>query len=314
MPPAVAFPEIFQIAVEYYDGIIHNHTQYDDESGQCYRVQWNTQQIHNANADECGEWDGYGCHDGGSEGEEYHHDQDDDNHRLDKVQEKVLHRVAYNLGLVSNTGNVHILWKYVLTEVVKQFVDGISVFHDIVALAHLQRNDDTRMSVLLNITFRTVVFPFDGGNIADSHHMVLSIGIYNKVTHFFLGIHRSAHMNRNVLLLVRQRTRWKNQSLRVEFLIELHGTDTVGREPLVIHIKRQLFLDVSIDAHIAYRIDSPKFIRQSVNISVQFPIGTAVALHGNEQSRRVAEFIVGYQGKYTLRKLLFEKIKTVLDF
>ena len=40
----------------------------------------------------------------------------------------------------------------------------------------------------------------------------------------------------------------------------------------------QLFLDVAVDAHIAYGLDFPEFVRQVVHISVQLAIRTAFAL------------------------------------
>ena len=119
MPPAVPLPEIFQITVEHHDGVIHNHAEHDDKSCQCYRVEGDTQQIHDAYADEGGKGDGDGSHNGRAEGEEYHHHQDDDEHRFDEVQEEVLHGVAHYLRLVGYTGDGDILWQHVFTEIIK---------------------------------------------------------------------------------------------------------------------------------------------------------------------------------------------------
>ena len=228
MPSAVAFPEIFQIAVEHHDRVVNNHAEHDDKACQRHRVQGDSQHVHDAHADECGERDGDSGHDSRSEGEENHHDKDDDEHRFDEVQQEILHRIAHHFGLVGYAGDADILWQHVLAEIIEQAVDGVTVFHDVVAFTHLQGYDDAGMAVLLDVALRAVVFTADGGYIAHSYHMVLGIGIYNKVTYFLLGVDRAAYVDGHVLLLIRQRSGGKNQAVGIEFLIELHRADAVG--------------------------------------------------------------------------------------
>ena len=108
MPSAHTLVQEFQITVEYYDGIVHHHTQYYDKPCQCNGIERNSAQIHHTYRAEGGKRNdssGYQCR---TPWEEDEHHQDDDNHRLEQVFQEVLHRAIHDLALVSDAldGNI----------------------------------------------------------------------------------------------------------------------------------------------------------------------------------------------------------------
>ena len=91
-------------------------------------------------------------------------------------------------------------------------------------------------------------------------------------------------------------------------------SDAVGLQTLAIHIERYLLFLLAIDTHIGHRGNTAQTVRQLVGIRLQLTIAALRTLYRNQQGRRVAEVVVGYQGQHATGQRRLKQVQAVLDF
>ena len=146
----IAFVQVFQIAVDDHDRVVDNHSQHHNQRRKSDDVQFDACYKHDRHRYERAQRYGNGCDDGRSQGEEYHHHQDNDDHGDEKVAQEVGHTQAHHLRLVGYARHFHVGWQLVLTEVVEHLVYRLTILYHVIAWCHFHRKKDAWMPVLLD--------------------------------------------------------------------------------------------------------------------------------------------------------------------
>ena len=199
----VALAKVFQIAVDDHDGIIDNHAEHHNQSCQRNDVQLNTRHVHDSHADKRAQRDGDGSNDSRTQREEHHHHQDDDSHRNEQVTQEGGDTRRYHLGLVCNTLHGDIVGQYLSSKTAEYAFHLLTVDDYIIAWYHLCRQQQTRMTILLDATLIRIIFAHHAGHITDSCHLaadrVAENNLVGYLLHTVLG---SLHMDGHILIVV----------------------------------------------------------------------------------------------------------------
>ena len=288
-----AHAEIFQIAVNHHDAVVHNHAQYHNEARQCDSVQWNVHGIHNAYGNECAKRNGDGCDNGASKGEENHHHQYDDGHGDYKVTQEVIYRLAHHLRQVCNAAHLHVFWDIVCTELIQHFVHFLSIGYNVVSGAHFQREQHATVSVVFYVLLAGVIFPPYFGHVAQTDIFV-SIAVYNLLCQFLFAPFCWGDVQGDVLLLSCEASAHGRKSLSAQCLHDGGLTDTIGSQSFAVYIEGDLFLHLAVLSHIAHAGHSAQTVCQFVAVLLQFTIAALLALNGDEQGTCIAEVFIDH--------------------
>ena len=134
-----AFAQILQIAINDHNRVIYYHSQHHNQCRQCHDVQFDTHHIHHCHTHKGAQRDGDSCHDGRTDGKQYHHHQDNDSHRNEQVAQEVAHALRHHLGLISYAGDIHVVGQFVLSEIFQYLIHLLTVLHHVITWRHLHR-------------------------------------------------------------------------------------------------------------------------------------------------------------------------------
>ena len=309
----VALADIFQIAVDDDDGVVDHHAQHHDEGGQRDDVELDAQQIHDGDADEGAQGDGDGRHDGRPQGEQHHHDQDDDGHRDEQVAQKVADAQTDHLGLVGNARDGDVGGQLRRAEVVEHAVDVAAVLHDVVAGSHLEGQKHAGVTVLLDIAGLAVVFAHHAGHVAHADHLARRcVAVEDHRRHLGLRVLRRRQVDGRLLGGVADAAAHGGQTLLLQLGEEHLLADAIGLQTLAVDVEAQLLLLLAVDAHVGHRRHAAQTVAQAVGVVLQLAIAALRTLDGDEQGAGVAEVVVGHEGQHALRQLLLEEGEAVL--
>ena len=285
IPSAVALVKIFKIAVENHDGIIYHHSEHDNQSGKGYGVERNAAHIHYSHRDERAERHGDAGNDGCAPRKQQEHHDDDDNHRLDKVHHEVAYAVSYHLALVGYADDRHIFRQFVGCEIVEHLLHVLSVFNDVVALNHLERQQNALVAIVVYSAAACVVFALYGGYVLHAHNLAVRSAEDNLVLNLLFACKIRLDVYRHVLFESADAAAHSGQSGRLHSLHYSHLSYSVRSQTLLVYVDGYLLLIVAVQNRVAYRRHLSETVGKVVAVLLQLLIAAAVALYGYEQCR-----------------------------
>ena len=311
-PAAHAGIQFVQVAIHHHDAVIHNHTQRDNQRRQRDAVDLHAEEQEHRDGCEDGDRNrGHGDARHAQRQHQHHHDDDRDDGNQHLVHE-LIHGVAHDLALVADDVDMHVRRQrgLVLPDDVLHLLTKVN---DVIALDHLQREQDAFLAVVLDIGTRAGVLALDGGDIADTDHLARGGAVEDGLCHVVLRIERRLHMDVATQLAVCQATRVERSRLSGE-LAHQHGrVDAVVGQAVAVEIDGQLLL---LSAH-ADDIRQAGYRAQAVaeprDIFLHLAIGLLLAFERDEHRRGIAEVIIGNQRQHTCRQRHLKQLQAFLQ-
>ncbi len=162
--------KVVHVAVHRDDGVIHNHSEHDDERRERDGVQADAEHIHKGDGDGRADRHAGGCNQRRAHREEHEHHEDDHKHGDDEVAQERPHGVAHNLRLVGDARDFQTV-RSVLHKLGEHAVNLLSERDDVVVRTHLDGNDDGGVAVVGDERCRILDAAHDGGDVLQAERL-----------------------------------------------------------------------------------------------------------------------------------------------